>query len=184
MQSGHVPWLALLIAMTFGCYGLMRKTATLRRCSVSLETMLLARWLVAPCCTVSAPAAPTAKLARARTHLAVLPAQRPVTAIPAAACSPQASRALPVHHGLLQYITPSILALMGVFLSTANPSPPPRRRFCVHLRRWRCTPPKGCKGGAAAAGQGSGGSVNPRATVTPNNCWRCRVAGSAQPTEG
>ena len=29
VQSGHVPWLALLIAMTFGFYGLMRKTATL-----------------------------------------------------------------------------------------------------------------------------------------------------------
>ena len=43
VQSGHVPWLALLIAMTFGFYGLMRKTATLGALEgMSLETMLLA----------------------------------------------------------------------------------------------------------------------------------------------
>ena len=48
VQSGHVPWLALLIALTFGFYGLMRKVAVLGALEgMSLETLLLAPFALA-----------------------------------------------------------------------------------------------------------------------------------------
>lgn len=114
VQSGHVPWLALLIALTFGFYGLMRKVAVLGALEgMSLETLLLA------------PIALVALLWGNRTGQ--LPAHDahtwlffvlsgPVTAIPLLLFAAGARRVPLSTMGFLQYITPSILALMGVFL--------------------------------------------------------------------
>lgn len=114
LQSGHVPWLALLIALTFGFYGLMRKVAVLGALEgMSLETLLLA------------PIALVALLWG--NHTGELPAHDahtwlffvlsgPVTAIPLLLFAAGARRVPLSTMGILQYITPSILALMGVFL--------------------------------------------------------------------
>ena len=114
LQSGHVPWLALLIALTFGFYGLMRKVAVLGALEgMSLETLLLA------------PFALVALLWG--NHTGELPAHDahtwlffvlsgPVTAIPLLLFAAGARRVPLSTMGILQYITPSILALMGVFL--------------------------------------------------------------------
>jgi chloramphenicol-sensitive protein RarD len=114
LQSGHVPWLALLIALTFGFYGLMRKVAVLGALEgMSLETLLLA---------------PLALIALLwGNHTGELPAHDartwlffvlsgPVTAIPLLLFAAGARRIPLSTMGFLQYITPSILALMGVFL--------------------------------------------------------------------
>jgi chloramphenicol-sensitive protein RarD len=114
VQSGHVPWLALLIALTFGFYGLMRKVAVLGALEgMSLETLLLA---------------PLALIALLwGNHTGELPAHDahtwlffvlsgPVTAIPLLLFAAGARRVPLSTMGFLQYITPSILALMGVFL--------------------------------------------------------------------
>lgn len=114
VQSGHVPWLALLIALTFGFYGLMRKVAVLGPLEgMSLETLLLA------------PIALVALLWG--NHTGELPAHDghtwlffvlsgPVTAIPLLLFAAGARRVPLSTMGILQYITPTILVLMGVFL--------------------------------------------------------------------
>ena len=114
LQSGHVPWLALLIALTFGFYGLMRKVAVLGALEgMSLETMLLA------------PIAMAALLWGH--HSGQLPAHDahtwlffvlsgPVTAIPLLLFAAGARRTTLATMGILQYISPSILALLGVWV--------------------------------------------------------------------
>ena len=117
VQSGHVPWLALLIAMTFGFYGLMRKTATLGALEgMSLETMLLAP-LAVVALLWAGPSGPGSQWPAhdAHTWLFFL-LSGPVTAIPLLLFAAGARREPLSTMGFLQYITPSILALMGVFL--------------------------------------------------------------------
>ena len=117
VQSGHVPWLALLIAMTFGFYGLMRKTATLGALEgMSLETMLLAP-LAVVALLWAGPSGPGSQWPAhdAHTWLFLL-LSGPVTAIPLLLFAAGARRVPLSTMGFLQYITPSILALMGVFL--------------------------------------------------------------------
>ena len=117
VQSGHVPWLALLIAMTFGFYGLMRKTATLGALEgMSLETMLLAP-LAVVALLWAGPSGPGSQWPAhdAHTWLFFL-LSGPVTAIPLLLFAAGARRVPLSTMGFLQYITPSILALMGAFL--------------------------------------------------------------------
>lgn len=117
VQSGHVPWLALLIAMTFGFYGLMRKTATLGALEgMSLETMLLAP-LAVVALLWAGPSGPGSQWPAhdAHTWLFFL-LSGPVTAIPLLLFAAGARRVPLSTMGFLQYITPSILALMGVYL--------------------------------------------------------------------
>ena len=117
VQSGHVPGLALLIAMTFGFYGLMRKTATLGALEgMSLETMLLAP-LAVVALLWAGPSGPGSQWPAhdAHTWLFFL-LSGPVTAIPLLLFAAGARRVPLSTMGFLQYITPSILALMGVFL--------------------------------------------------------------------
>ena len=117
VQSGHVPWLALLIAMTFGFYGLMRKTATLGALEgMSLETMLLAP-LAVVALLWAGPSGPGSQWPAhdAHTWLFFL-LSGPVTAIPLLLFAAGARRVPLSTMGFLQYTTPSILALMGVFL--------------------------------------------------------------------
>ncbi len=117
VQSGHMPWLALLIAMTFGFYGLMRKTATLGALEgMSLETMLLAP-LAVVALLWAGPSGPGSQWPAhdAHTWLFFL-LSGPVTAIPLLLFAAGARRVPLSTMGFLQYITPSILALMGVFL--------------------------------------------------------------------
>lgn len=120
VQSGHVPWLALLIALTFGFYGLMRKVAVLGPLEgMSLETMLLAPLaLVALLCL--GPTGPGSTTQHWPAHDAhtwlFFVLSGPVTAIPLLLFAAGARRVPLSTMGFLQYITPSILALMGVFL--------------------------------------------------------------------
>ena len=117
VQSGHVPWLALLIAMTFGFYGLMRKTATLGALEgMSLETMLLAP-LAVVALLWGGPSGPGSQWPAhdAHTWLFFL-LSGPVTAIPLLLFA-SGARKIPLSVlGLLQYIGPSIQLSLGVFL--------------------------------------------------------------------
>ena len=120
VQSGHVPWLALLIALTFGFYGLMRKVAVLGPLEgMSLETMLLAPLaLVALLCLgPTGPGSTTQHWPAHDTHTWLFfVLSGPVTAVPLLLFAAGARRVPLSTMGFLQYITPSILALMGVFL--------------------------------------------------------------------
>lgn len=116
-QSGSVPWIALLLAATFGGYGLLRKTAALGALEgLSFETMVLfpfaaayVGWL-----TVSGDNAfVNAPLDSTRI---LLIAAGPITAVPLLLFATGA-RKIPLSIlGLLQYLSPTIQFLLGVWL--------------------------------------------------------------------
>lgn len=116
LQAGQLPWIALLLACTFGSYGLMRKVAPLGALEgLTLETMLLspaalvalAWWLGHGCGAFPAP--------DAKTNLLLL-GIGPLTAIPLLMFAAGARRISMTTLGLLQYLGPSIQFLLGVWL--------------------------------------------------------------------
>ena len=86
-QGGRVPWVALTLAITFALYGLLRKVAPLG-----------------------------ALVAQDHTSLAWLMLSGPVTALPLLLFAAGARRIPLSMMGVLQYISPSILVLLGVWL--------------------------------------------------------------------
>lgn len=116
VQTGYFPWVALALALTFGFYGLLRKLAPLGALEgLSLETMLLAPlavgvlgWFTAQGQGVLAGDHPEA--------LGWLIASGPVTALPLLLFAAGARRVPLSTMGILQYIAPSILVLLGVWL--------------------------------------------------------------------
>ncbi len=116
VAAGTLPWVALLLAFSFGLYGLLRKTAPLGAIEgLALETLLLAPlaaggigWL----------------MWRGTSHFAagdwtfdaLLIAAGPVTAVPLVLFAYGARRVTLSTLGLLQYLTPSIQFVLGVFV--------------------------------------------------------------------
>ena len=116
-QTGQMPWVALLLAGTFGAYGLMRKTAALGALEgLSFETLVLFPaacgylawlWWHGQSAFFSAASDNTR---------ALLVASGPITAIPLLLFAAGARR-LPLSVlGLLQYLAPSMQLLLGVWL--------------------------------------------------------------------
>lgn len=116
VQTGRLPWVALALAITFAFYGLLRKLAPLGALEgLALETLLLApvavvflAWMTTQGQGSLAGAQPGA--------LAWLVASGPVTALPLLLFAAGARRIPLSLMGVLQYITPSILVLLGVWL--------------------------------------------------------------------
>jgi len=115
-HTGAPPWIALALALTFGVYGLIKKTAPLDALEgLTLETLLLA--------TVAAPVLLAwdlgghSALAGAPTSLwAWLLLAGPITAVPLLLFGHGARRIPLGTLGLLQYISPSLQFLLGVWL--------------------------------------------------------------------
>lgn len=115
IQAGRLPWIALVLAASFGAYGLLRKIAVLGAVEgLSLETLLLAPfafgvlglWWAAG--SGHFPAADTA------TNLWLI-GVGPLTAIPLLLFAAGARRVSMTTLGLLQYIGPSIQLGVGVW---------------------------------------------------------------------
>ncbi|MBT0570381.1 EamA family transporter RarD [Curvibacter sp. CHRR-16] len=114
LQSGHMPWIALLLALSFGFYGLMRKVAVLGALEgMSLETMLLAP--IALVVLLWGTSSGTMPAHDAHTWLFFV-LSGPVTAIPLLLFAAGARRTQLSTMGILQYASPTILALLGVFV--------------------------------------------------------------------
>ncbi len=112
----QVPWVGLVIALSFGLYGLMRKTAALGAIEgLTLETLLLAPLAVAVLAWwtwhgsggLAEHDAPT---------LAWLIGVGPLTAVPLLLFAAGARRLPLATLGLLQYVSPSLQLLLGVWL--------------------------------------------------------------------
>lgn len=116
IQAGQLPWIGLLLAASFGTYGLLRKTASLGALEgLSLETLLLSPfaaayliWLAMQGESGFVQAAPTTQY--------LLLAAGPITAIPLLMFAAGARRIPMSLLGLLQYIGPSLQMGLGVFL--------------------------------------------------------------------
>ncbi len=124
-QSGHLPWIALILAVSFGSYGLIRKTVRVESLpGLAAETTLIAPlgalWLV-----WQAHAGP-GTFGGAGVPLALwLVAGGVVTAIPLALFAFGARRIPYATVGILQYIGPSLQLASGI-LVFGEPFPPAR----------------------------------------------------------
>lgn len=116
IQAGQLPWIGLILAISFGTYGLLRKTATLGALEgLSLETLLLTPfaisylfWLVAH--------GQSGFVNSSGDMRAMLIAAGPITAVPLLLFAAGARRIPMSLLGLLQYIGPTLQMALGVFL--------------------------------------------------------------------
>jgi len=116
VQAGQLPWIALLLAFSFGFYGLMRKTAPLGALEgLALETLLLAPIAVPLLAIATWRGEAAIASADAPTVLWLL-AAGPLTAVPLLLFAAGARRITLATLGLLQYIGPTLQFAIGVWL--------------------------------------------------------------------
>ena len=116
VQTGRLPWIALVLAATFGCYGLLRKVAVLGAVEgLTLETMLLAPLAFAAIVIWSLQGHSTFPAPDVLTNLWLI-ALGPITAVPLLLFAAGARRISMTTLGLLQYIGPSIQFVLGVWV--------------------------------------------------------------------
>ena len=115
VSAGQLPWIGLVIAVTFSLYGLLRKTAALGALEgLSIETLVL---LPAASLFLLLPNAGSSHaFGNDVTLTLLLISAGPVTAIPLLMFAYGARRIPLSLMGLLQYIGPSIQLLIGVWL--------------------------------------------------------------------
>jgi chloramphenicol-sensitive protein RarD len=115
-QSGRLPWIALVLAGSFGLYGLIRKTAPLGALEgLAVETLLTAPvavpalllWTLQGTSTLAHADAPT---------LGWLLLAGPLTAVPLLLFAAGARRITLATLGLLQYIGPTLQFACGVWV--------------------------------------------------------------------
>lgn len=115
-QGGGLPWIALLLAATFGLYGLLRKTATLGTLEgLAIETLLLFPAAAAYLVILTLEERNGFATASTTTQW-LLVAAGPITAIPLLLFAAGARRIPLSLLGLLQYIGPTLQLLLGVWL--------------------------------------------------------------------
>jgi chloramphenicol-sensitive protein RarD len=116
VQAGRLPWVALVLALTFGTYGLLRKVARLGALEgLTLETLLLLpmavgllgwwTWHGQGALVQGDPVT-----------MGWLLLGGPLTAIPLLLFAAGARRISMATMGILQYISPSLQMLLGVWL--------------------------------------------------------------------
>ncbi|KZE32455.1 EamA family transporter RarD [Crenobacter luteus] len=113
---GQVPWIALLLAVTFALYGLLRKTAKLASLEgLALETFLLAPWALAGLAAL-AGRGEAAILDSPPATVALLVGAGLVTTVPLLFFAGAARRLKLATLGVIQYLSPTIQFLLGVWL--------------------------------------------------------------------
>lgn len=113
--AGSLPWVGLVLAATFGIYGLMRKTAPLGALEgLALETLLLAP--LAAGLLAWRAAHHGSDLAGDPALFGLLALAGPLTALPLLLFAAGARRIPLMTLGVLQYIGPTIQFALGVWL--------------------------------------------------------------------
>lgn len=116
LQAGRLPWVALLLASTFGVYGLLRKVARLGALEgLALETLLLAPFALG-LLAWWAWHGQGALVQGSPSTIGWLLLAGPLTAIPLLLFAAGARRIPLATLGVLQYISPSLQMLLGVWL--------------------------------------------------------------------
>ena len=114
--TGRLPWISLVLALSFGFYGLLRKVAVLGALEgLTLETVLLAPVTMAVL-GVWAWQGQGALVQGDASTLGWLVLAGPVTAIPLLWFAAGARRIPLATMGILQYIAPSLQLALGVWL--------------------------------------------------------------------
>ncbi len=114
LHSGHLPWIALLLALTFGFYGLLRKVAVLGALEgLTLETLMLAP-LALGYLAYGLWQGHSVLLQGDATTIGWLLFAGPLTAVPLLLFAAGARRLPMTTLGLLQYASPSLVFLLSV----------------------------------------------------------------------
>lgn len=115
-QLGRLPWIALALACSFGLYGLVRKTASLGALEgLALENLILAP-VVLPVMVWWTFSHHGVWLQGDLGLLATLALLGPLTALPLMWFAAAARRLTLATLGLVQYVSPTIQLLLGVWL--------------------------------------------------------------------
>ena len=115
-HGGQLPWIGLSLALTFGTYGLLRKTALLGALEgLTLETLVLLP-LAGSALLFWHTTGDNAFANEGETTKWLLASAGPVTAIPLLLFAAGARRIPLSTLGLLQYIAPSLQLLIGVWI--------------------------------------------------------------------
>lgn len=116
-SAGQVPWIALILGMTFGAYGLLRKTAALAALEgLSLETMILFPLALIYVVWLTVHGQNTFVNSEFDSTRWLLAAAGPITAIPLLLFAAGARKIPMAALGLLQYLSPTMQALLGVWV--------------------------------------------------------------------
>lgn len=116
-QAGQLPWIALLLAASFGAYGLLRKTAALAALEgLSFETMLLFPLAAGYVGWLTVNGANTFINTPSDTTRLLLMAAGPITAIPLLLFAAGARRIPLSVLGMLQYLSPTMQMLLGLWV--------------------------------------------------------------------
>ena len=116
-QAGQVPYIALVLALSFGAYGLLRKTAALAALEgLSFETLILFPLAVAYLGWLVYHGQSVFLNAEADSTRWLLVAAGPTTAIPLLLFAAGARRIPMSVLGMLQYMSPSLQMLLGVWV--------------------------------------------------------------------
>jgi chloramphenicol-sensitive protein RarD len=132
LRVGHVPWISLVLAVTFGLYGLLRKTVAVDSLlGLTIETCLAAP-LALLFLLLQSLEGRGAFLAGSLQHDILLPLAGLVTAVPLLLFAAAARRLRLTTIGFLQYLTPSIHFLLAVFIFGETFTVPHRLAFaCI-----------------------------------------------------
>lgn len=116
-QAGRMPWIALLLAASFGGYGLLRKTASLGALEgLSFETLLLFPFALGFIGWLTFTGNNAFVNTASDTTRWLLVASGPITAIPLLLFA-SGARKIPLSVlGLLQYIGPTIQLSLGIYM--------------------------------------------------------------------
>jgi len=116
VDYGRLPWVALILALSFGSYGLVKKLAGVGPAeSLAFETIVLLLPALGFIVAVEAAGSGTAGH-DAPGHLLLLIASGPVTALPLLFFSASVNRVPLTIVGMLQYITPTLQFLVGLLI--------------------------------------------------------------------
>lgn len=115
VQAGHPPWIALVLALSFGAYGLLRKVGRLGALEgLTLETLVLAPLALGVLGFLSWQGRSALVQGDAAT-LGWLLFGGPMTALPLLLFAAGARRITLTTMGILQYISPSLQFALGVW---------------------------------------------------------------------
>lgn len=116
LQYGAFPWVAIILALTFGLYGLFKKTIDIGSITgLTLETLLTCSFAVPYLIYISNAGSSHFQFALSTTSLLLIGAGA-VTAVPLVLFAAGAKRLPLFAVGFLQYISPTMGLLLGVLV--------------------------------------------------------------------
>ncbi len=116
LELGRPPWISLVLAFSFGTYGLLKKQAAAGPVEgLTYEALVLVPFAVGYLCWLSY-VGQASGWSHGVDHVALLATTGIVTALPLLAFAGAANRIPLATLGLLQYIAPTVQFLLGVFV--------------------------------------------------------------------